>query len=87
MTHTQKYLPQICVLSQTNPVLTIISCLPKTHFNIMPHFTNSVYPSVLPTSTLYSSVTSLTHVTAVPISPPLLDLTAVIQFSDNILLS
>ena len=76
-------------MSQTNPVLTIISCLPKTHFNIIPDLytgiQNWVYPSGVPTSTLYSVVTFLTHVTSVLISPPLLDLIAVIRFSEQIL--
>jgi len=40
MTHIKKCPPLIYVLSRINPVLTIISSLPTTHFNIIPHFTH-----------------------------------------------
>jgi hypothetical protein len=88
MTHIQKCLPLIYVLSQTNPVLTIVSCLPKTHFNIIPSLhtgvQNWVYPSDVPTGTLYGFVIFLTHVTSLLISPPLIDLTAIIKFNEQI---
>ena len=41
MTRIQKCPPLIYVLNQTNPFLTIVSSLPKTHFNITPHFTHT----------------------------------------------